>query len=73
MDAELEELLAEADELLVPALMARDRKALDQLRVLTSVLCDDFGCNGAALGRRWGRDRRTISLWRKQGATLRDS
>jgi hypothetical protein len=67
------EMLAEGDDLLVPAFVARDQAALNRLRVLAYLLCRDHGCTGADLARRWGRDRRTISLWRKQGAKLRDS
>jgi hypothetical protein len=72
-DVEVLELLTEGDELLVPAFVGRSRAAFDRLRVITHRLCADYGCNGAALARRWERDRRTISLWRQQGAKLKDS
>jgi hypothetical protein len=72
-EVEILELLTEGDDLLVAAFVERDRKAFDRLRVITNMLCNDHGYKGAKLARRWDRDRRTISLWKKQGAKLRDS
>ena len=70
---EILELLTEGDDLLVPAFVDRDHEAFDRLRVITNTLCNDHHYKGVDLARRWGRDRRTISLWKKQGATLRHS
>jgi hypothetical protein len=70
-DGLVEQLLTEGDKLLVLALARRDRYAQERLYMITNELCLDCGYNAAELGRRWGRDRRTISVWKRKGAALR--
>ena len=66
----VEVLLCEGDALLAPAFVDRDAEAMNRLYAITYELTNDHGYNGAELARRWRRNRRTISVWKKAGAEL---
>jgi hypothetical protein len=69
-EQDVQALLEEGDQLLVSAFAHRDRVAQERLYLITVRLCNDHHYAAAELGRRWGRDRRTISVWKRKGAEL---